>query len=43
MLDAMKTHKILTKLKENLGRYERLCMIKMKFFERIGNVKIMRF
>ena len=39
MLDAMKTHGTLTKLREKLGKYERLCMIRMKIFERIENVK----
>ena len=27
MVDAMKTHETLTKLKEKLGRYERPCII----------------
>ena len=35
MLDAMKTHGTLTRLKEKLGKYERLCMSNMKIFERI--------
>ena len=43
MLDAMKTHETLTKLKEKLGRYERQCIIKMEKFKRIENVKTMRF
>ena len=41
MLDAMKTHETLTKLKEKLGKFERLCMIKMENFEGIENVKTM--
>ena len=32
MLDAMKTHEVIIKLKEKLGKYERLCMIKMENF-----------
>ena len=43
MSDAMKTHGTLTKLKEKLGRYEKLCMIRMKNFERIENVKTKQF
>ena len=48
MLDAMKTHGTLTKLKEKLGKKEkekkkRLCMIRMKSFERIENVGTMQF
>ena len=39
MSDAMKTHGTLTKL----GRYEKLCMIRMKNFERIENVKTKQF
>ena len=43
MLDAMKTHETLWKLKEKLGKYERLGMIKMENFKRIENVKTMWF
>ena len=43
MLDAMKTHGTLTKLKEKLGKNGRLCMIRMENFERIENVKTMQF
>ena len=43
MLDAIKTHGTLTKLKEKLGRYEKLCMMRMKNFERIENVGTMQF
>ena len=43
MLDAMKTHGTLTKLKEKLSTYEKLYMIRMENFERIENVKIVRF
>ena len=39
MLNAMKTQGTLTKLKEKLCKYERLCMKRMKYFERIENVK----
>ena len=41
MLDAMKIHGTLKKLKEKLGKNERLCMIRMKSFERIENVGTM--
>ena len=43
MLDVMKTHGTLTRLKEQLVKYERICMMRMKIFERIENVKTMRF
>ena len=44
MLDALKTHGTLTKLKEKLDKYERLCMITgMKIFLRIENVKTKQF
>ena len=43
MLDAIKTHGTLRKLKEKLGKNERLCMIRMENFERIENLKTMRF
>ena len=43
MLDVMKTHGTLTRLKEKLGKYERICMMRMKIFEWIENVKTMRF
>ena len=43
MWDARKTHETLTKLKEKLGKYGRPCMIKMGNFERIEDVKTMRF
>ena len=39
MVDAMKTHETLTKLKEKLGRYERPCIIKMEKFDRIKKKK----
>ena len=32
MLDAMKQHETQWKLREKLGRYEKLCMIKMVNF-----------
>ena len=35
----MKTHEVLTKIKEKLGKYESLCMIEMENFERIENLK----
>ena len=43
MLDSMKTHETLTKLKEKLGKNERLCMIRMKKSTRIENVKTKQF
>ena len=43
MFDAMKTHGTLTRLNKKLGKYERLCMIRMENFERIENVKTVRF
>jgi len=43
MLDARKTHGTLTKLKEKLCKNERLCMIRVKSFERIENVGTMQF
>ena len=43
MLDAKRTHETLWKLQEKLGKYERLCMIKMENFERIENVKTIWF
>ena len=39
MLDAMKKDEMLKKLKEKLGKNERLYIISMKNFERIENVK----
>ena len=41
MLDAMKKDEMLKKLKEKLGKYERLYIIRMKNFEMIENVKTM--
>ena len=43
MFDAMKNHGTLTRLNKKLGKYERLCMIRMENFERIENVKTVRF
>ena len=43
MLDSMKTHETLTKLKEKLGKNERLCMIRMKKCTTIENVKTKQF
>ena len=43
MFDAMKTHGTLTRLNKKLGKYERLCMIRMKIFERIENAKTLQF
>ena len=43
MFDAIKTHETLWKLREKLGRYEKLCMRKMENFGGIENVETKQF